>query len=89
MPLRHQSAKALSTTVGNFKAAMITDLWHHLTYDLRGAGNTGYATFPWIVSEMLSEIHTVQNVIFQTGNSFSNNLIKLLFSLYTGKLRKL
>ena len=37
------SAKVLSTTVGNSIVAMVTDLWHHLTYNLRGAWHTGLA----------------------------------------------
>ena len=46
MSSRCHSAKALSTTVGNSIVAMVTGIWHHITYDLRGAWHTVYAMLP-------------------------------------------
>ena len=33
--LRCHSAKVLTTTIGYSIVAIVTDLWHHLTYSLR------------------------------------------------------
>ena len=38
----YNSVKVLSTTVGYFLVAMVTDLCRHLTFDSRGAWHTAY-----------------------------------------------
>ena len=39
---------------------MVTDLWCHLTYNLRGAWHTLYAMLLLNYNEMLPEIHTTE-----------------------------
>ena len=55
---------------------MVTDLWYHFTYNPRGAWHTVYAMLPEeqgiqcmpcsskIISQLLPEIHTMQNYDF-------------------------
>ena len=43
---------------------MVTELWCHTTYNSRGAFHTVYAMLLSIISEMLPEIHTLENAIF-------------------------
>ena len=44
--LRRQSANVLITIAGNSIYAMVTDLWHHFSYNSRGAWQTVYAMLP-------------------------------------------
>ena len=46
MSARHHSTKVRSTTAGNSIVAVMTDLWHHLTYNSMGAWHTMYAMLP-------------------------------------------
>ena len=50
MSIRCHSAKVISTTVGNFIVAMVTNLWHYLTDSSEGAWQA-----PLELYEMLQE----------------------------------
>ena len=70
------SFKVLGTTVGYSLFAMVTGLWCHLTYNLRGAWHTLYAMLLSNYMGDATEIYTVEKFFFsQITDSFSNNLI--------------
>ena len=79
---RRNSAKVIKTRVGNFVVAMVTDLWGHLTYYLRGAWHTVYAML--LSNYMLPEIHTMKKKDFLKPIIHSQiSLISLLIMAVT------
>ena len=57
MPSRRHSAEVLGIIVGNSVVAMVISLRRQLTYNSRVASHT-------VMSDMLSEIHTIKIVTF-------------------------
>ena len=64
MPSGFHSGEVPSTRADNFIVAMVTDLWHHLIYNLRGAWHTVLPYSSQIINEMLDEIHTMEKCDF-------------------------
>ena len=73
MSIRCHAAKVISTTVGNFIVAMVTDPRHYLTDSSEGAWQA-----PLELCEMLQDFHIIEKFDFLKRLIYSQTIFKTL-----------